>query len=145
MEYLHAILLIVSAILAVSALIVAKAPNAKAMIEKLVPFQAFIGVGLLGVSLVQLLRVGPGNIFKGMDRAPVFSMTLLAGCFGGMLLGFMFGMPQIAKWIPGDSPAEQKAQQLSAKLAPFQVILGLICGGAGIMLLLIKLELMKPF
>ena len=145
MEWVHLSLLIVSAILAVSALIVAKAPDAKAMIEKLVPFQAFIGVGLLGVSLVQLLRIGPANIFKGMSRAPVISMTWLAGCFGGMLLGFMLGMPQIAKWIPGDSPAEQKAQELSRKLAPFQVILGLICGGAGILMLLIGLKIMKPY
>lgn len=145
MEWLHLILLIVSAILAVSALIVAKAPDAKAMIEKLVPFQAFIGVGLLAVSLIQLLRIGPVTIFRMVSPAPVLGLTLLAGCFGGIALGFMFGMPQIAQWIPGESPAEQKAQEISRKLAPFQVIIGLICGGAGLVMLLIGLKIMKPY
>ncbi|MDX2086856.1 MAG: hypothetical protein SFX73_03350 [Kofleriaceae bacterium] len=128
-----------------SALIVAKAPDARAMIEKLVPFQAFIGVGLLAVSVLQFLRLGPGNIIKSISHVPLVGLTWLAGCVGGIALGFMFGMPQIAKWIPGDSPAEQKAQELSRKLAPFQVILGIICGGAGIVMLLIGLKIMSPF
>jgi hypothetical protein len=137
--WLHAILLIVAAILAVSALIVAKAPDARAVIEKLVPFQAAIGVGLLAVSLIQLLRHG-GAVLRTVSVQPVLSLAMLGGCIGGIVLGFLFGMPQIAKWIPGDSPAEQKAQELSRKIAPFQMIIGAVCGASGILLLL---ELLK--
>jgi hypothetical protein len=145
MDWLHIILLIVSAILAVSALIVAKAPEARQVLDKLVPYQAFIGVGLLAVSLINWLRHGVTSIFDGLSAFPVMSMALIAGVFGGILLGFLFGMPQIAKWIPGDSPAEQKAQELARKVAPFQVILGGICAAAGILMMLIHLKIMKPF
>ncbi|HVK88828.1 MAG TPA: hypothetical protein VM513_32130 [Kofleriaceae bacterium] len=143
MEWLHAILLIVGAILAVSALIVAKAPDARAVIDKLVPFQALIGVGLLAVSVVQLLR--GLKFLDTMKDAPVPGLAWLAGSAGGIVLGFLFGMPQIAKMIPGDSPAEQKAQELSRKVAPYQVIIGVICGGAGILMLLLLLKIMKPY
>lgn len=145
MEWLHTILLILAAILALSSVIASKSADAKKMIDKLVPYQALIGVGLLAVGVIQLLRVGPINLFRGLTHMPLYGLALLIGVLGGILLGFMFGMPQIAKWIPGDSPAEQKAQELSQKLAPYQLILGALCGAAGLLFLLIQLHILKPF
>lgn len=143
MEWLHTILLILAAVLALSGLIASKSADAKQMIDKLVPYQALIGVGLLAVGLIQLLRIGPINLFRMLGH--LFGIALFVGVVGGILLGFMFGMPQIAKWIPGESPAEQKAQELSSKLAPYQLILGALCGGAGVVFLLIQLHILKPF
>ena len=42
---INAVVLILGGILAVSALLVAQKPNAQQMIDKLVPFQAIIGIG----------------------------------------------------------------------------------------------------
>ncbi|MDQ3367195.1 MAG: hypothetical protein M3680_17365 [Myxococcota bacterium] len=145
MEFLHAILLILGGILALSAFIVTKRPDAKAMIDKLTPFQAFIGVGLLVISLIQLLDVGPINAFRILSLVPLLGITIIGACYGGIILGFFFGMPQIAKWIPGDSNAETKATNLAKKLAPFQMIFGIIALVAGVLLLLFRLNILKPF
>jgi multisubunit Na+/H+ antiporter MnhC subunit len=145
MGWLHIILMLAGGILGVSGLIVAKKPDAKALIEKLVPFQAFIGVGLLAMGIWALLQIGPINMFKVIKVMPIISLTAIASSYGSILLGFLFGMPQIAKWIPGESAAETKAAELSKKLAPYQLILGAIVLGAGVLALLLQLGIMKPY
>lgn len=138
------ILMIAGGILGVSGLIVAKKPDAKALIDKLVPFQAFIGVGLLALGIWALLNFGPINTFRILPHFPILGLFAIAGSWGAILLGFLFGMPQIAKWIPGESSAETKAMELSKKLAPFQLILGIIVGAGGVLGLLMALRIMKP-
>jgi hypothetical protein len=138
------ILMIAGGILGVSGLIVAKKPDAKAMIDKLVPFQAFIGVGLLALGLWALLSFGPIDTFRMLKVWPMLGIFAITGSWGAILLGFLFGMPQIAKWIPGESAAENKAMELSKKLAPFQLILGAIVGFGGILGLLLVLGVLKP-
>lgn len=142
-DWLVVVLMIAGGILGISGLIVAKKPDAKALIDKLVPFQAFIGVGLLGFGLWFLIRVGPAMPFRLVSVLPMFAVFAIAATWGSMLLGFLFGMPQIAKWIPGESAAENKAMELSKKLAPFQLILGAIVGFGGIIGLLIGLGIVK--
>jgi hypothetical protein len=139
------ILMILGGILGVSGLIVAKRPDARAMIDKLVPFQAFIGVGLLALGLWLLIKVGPISMFRGLSHAPVFGLFAISATYGAILLGFLFGMPQIAKWIPGESAAETKATELSKKLAPFQLILGAVVGIGGVIGLLMGLHIMNPY
>src|SRR4029079_7581450 len=126
METINALVLIAGGILAVSSLIVAKKPDAQKLIDKLVPYQAAIGVALLILGIVNLIR-GLGNHLIDILRiVPLFGLTYLAMCVTSILLGLLFGMPQIAKWLPGEGAAEQKGMELSRKLAPYQVILGLI-------------------
>ena len=123
MDLITPVLLILGSILAISGLIIAKKPDAKALIDTLSPYQALIGVFMLATGIWWLLRWGSALVHV--------SNGLLAACIWGViavsiLLGALFGMPQIAKWIPGESSAEQKALELSQKVAPYQVILGLI-------------------
>jgi hypothetical protein len=142
-DWLVCILMVAGGVLGVSGLIVAKKPDAKQLIDKLVPFQAFIGVALLAFGLWFLIRVGPLTPFRLISILPMFAVFAIAATWGSILLGFLFGMPQIAKWIPGESSAENKAMELSKKLAPFQLILGAIVGGGGILGLLIGLGVLK--
>lgn len=144
MDWLHIMLLLAGGILAISGLIVSKKPDAKAMIDKLVPFQALIGVGLLAIGLIRLLQLGPVMTLRIAKVWPVMGITLIGALYGAILLGFLFGMPQIAKWIPGESNAENKAMELSKKLAPFQVIIGAIVLGSGVLMLLFQLGILKP-
>jgi len=141
MDLIHSLLLIVGGILAVSGLIVAKKPNAKELIDKLVPFQAIIGVALLAIGLWQLRLIG--GMFRALSVVPLAALTGLAMIVCSILLGFMFGMPQIAKWIPGEGGAEQKGLELSRKLAPFQVIIGLVGLVAGLLSLLYYLHILR--
>jgi hypothetical protein len=126
MELINALVLIVGGILAVSGLIVAKKPDAKELIDKLVPYQAIIGIALLAFGIVNLVRGLGNHIFDILKVLPLFGITYLAMCVTSILLGFMFGMPQIAKWLPGEGATEQKGMELSKKLAPYQVIIGII-------------------
>jgi len=109
MDIIEGLLVIVGGILAISGLIVAKKPDAKALIDKMMPFQAGIGVALLAFGLYNLLRsFGTPSIFDIIKFAPLLGIATLAMIVCSVLLGFMFGMPQIAKWIPGEGGAEQR-------------------------------------
>ncbi len=142
MNYLLPFLLIVGGLLAISSLIVAKKPDAKATLDKLVPFQAGIGVALLALGIFYL--VTNLSVFKLFSIYPVLALTAVAMIFSAILLGFMFGMPQIAKWMPGEGGAEQKGMELSRKLAPFQVIIGLVGIGSSLLALLFNLRILGP-
>jgi hypothetical protein len=142
MDLLNALLLIVGGILAVSSLIVAKKPDAKPLIDKLVPYQALIGVILLAFGIVNLLRALGDHLFTIIRFAPLFGLTVLAMCVVSILLGFLFGMPQIAKWMPGENAAEKKGLELSSKLAPYQVILGIIGLIAALLFLLYRFHIL---
>lgn len=141
MDLINPLLLIVGGILAVSGLIVAKRPDAKDLIDKLVPYQAFIGVALLALGLWNLLR-SLAHLVDALKSFPgIVGLTMI---ITSILLGFMFGMPQIAKWIPGQAAAEQKGMELSQKLAPFQVIIGLVGIGSALIWLLYRFSILSP-
>lgn len=134
--FMNVIALIAGGILAVSGLIVAKKPDAKRLINRLVPYQALIGVALLGLGTVHLLWWLGHGLLGLLTRAPLFGVTILALTVTSILLGILFGMPQIAKWMPGQGAVEKKGMKLSKQLAPFQVIIGLIGLGAALLALL---------
>ena len=140
--FVNIVLGILGGILAAAALIVSKKPNAKAMIDKLTPYQALIGVGLVAVSLINFLRL-LGHLTDMFRVNLLWAAAFLAMVGSGVLLGALFGMPQIAKWIPGESSAEQKALELSKKVAPYQVMLGIISFVASLVTLLYMLEILK--
>jgi hypothetical protein len=122
------LLLIVGGILAVSALIISKQPRAKELIDKVVPFQGFIGVALLALGIIFLLGwIGKmDEISRVGDLYSMFPFAFYLGTPVAIVLGFLLGMPLIAKWIPGETPAEQKAMEMQRKLAGFSSIIGIV-------------------
>jgi hypothetical protein len=139
--FINIVLGILGGILAAAALIVSKKPDAKAMIDKLTPFQAMIGVGLVAVSVINLVRFLP-HIADVMKVNLLWAAAFLGLVGSGILLGALFGMPQIAKWIPGDSSAEQKALEISRKVAPFQVLIGLVSIVSSLLVLLYMFKIL---
>ena len=142
MNYLHAILLILGGFLAIEGLLFSKVPDAKRLIDKLVAAEAFIGIGLLVIGLFRLIDWGPINTVRAAGHG-LPGLTIFAAVWSAILLGFLFGMPQIAKWIPGESGAENKAVQLSNKLAPVETVLGFVATVAGTLMLLYQLGVLK--
>jgi len=142
-EYLTAFLLIVCGVLAAASWIVSKSPNAKQAIDKLVPFQGLLGVVLLVIGIVDFIRWLDviKHSFKG---GVLFGLTFWGTVLTAILLGFLLGMPQIAKWIPGDSPAETKALEMQKKLGVYSTIVGFLGIAFGILLLLYRMEILKP-
>lgn len=140
--FVNIILGILGGILAAAALIVSKKPDAKQMIDKLTPFQALIGVGLVAVSLINFLRM-LGTITDAFKVNLLWAAAFLAMVGAGFVLGALFGMPQIVKWIPGESSAEQKALDISRKVAPYQVLLGIVSLVASLLMLLYMFKILK--
>jgi hypothetical protein len=140
--FINAIVVILGGILAVSALIVANKPDAKNLIDKLVPFQAVIGVGMIGLAVVNLVRML--GALSDMFRVNFMWALGIWTLFGaGALLGLLFGMPLIAKMVPGQSAAEQKVLDLSRQIAPFQVLIGLAGIGGAVLVLLYQFKILK--
>lgn len=139
---LNVIAAIVGGILAIPSLIVAKRPNARAIIDKLAPFQALIGVAMLGLSIVNFVRMIP--YLNAVMKVNLFgSAATLTMFIASGLLGVLFGMPQIAKWVPGNSSAEQKALEIARKIGTFQVLLGLVTIVSSLIVLLYQLGIIK--
>lgn len=129
MNYLFFFLLILAGLVAMSGLIAAKRPDARQVLDKLVPFQALIGVALLVVTIIALVTLPYGAMVKGIAHGAAFTgMLALIQVFVGILLGFLFGLPMLAKL--GGNP--RKAQELAAKVAPFTVLLGMVAAAAGV-------------
>ncbi|HVV83823.1 MAG TPA: hypothetical protein VHE35_12195 [Kofleriaceae bacterium] len=128
MMILIGLLLIVASILAVSGFIISKKPEAKQLIDKIVPFQGFIGVALLALGVIFLIGwIGKTDDIGAIgDHWTLFPFAFYLGTASAIVLGFLFGMPLIAKWIPGETPAEVKAMEMQKKLAAFQTIIGIV-------------------
>ena len=137
---LNTLVLILGSILALSGLIIAKKPDAKAVVDRLTPYQAVIGVGLVVLGIINFVRLLPSlaDIFKANL---LLNAAILAVIAVSVLLGALFGMPQIAKMIPNPS-ANEKAMQMSQKVAPYQVLLGLIGLGASLVYFLYRLHIL---
>jgi hypothetical protein len=142
MDVINALLVIVGGTLAISGLIIANKPDAKQLIDKLVPFQALIGVAMIAFGVINLVRLLAylTDLFR---LNAMFALAVWCMLGTSIVLGALFGMPQIVKWIPGESSAEQKALQLTQKVAPFQVILGLVALASSVLYLLYRFNVIK--
>lgn len=125
---------IVAALIALSSFIIAKQPQAKKLFDQLTPFQGFIGVGLLVWGVYDLyywvIREWPGlrqSMFSmALDHDTVAAVGLIGYIASEILLGFLLGFGLIAKWIPGESAAEQKGLEIQKKLLTFSLPIGII-------------------
>jgi uncharacterized membrane protein YgdD (TMEM256/DUF423 family) len=143
MDIINALVLIVGGVLAISGLIVAQSPDAKQYIDKLVPYQALIGVAMLVLGILNLLRT-LGSMFDLIKVTPLWGIAWLAVIAGSILLGFLFGIQQVVKWIPVAPSTERKAMESLNKLMPYQVILGLAGIAAGLIILLYRFHVLAP-
>ena len=127
---IYGITLVLLSIIAVPSLILSKKPNAKELLEKIAPYQGWIGVvfclwGVWGI-ISALLNMG------WLSSIPIWWVSLLAGSIVQATLGFMLGYGLITKYLAKNEEAKQKAELIRAKIAPKQGklgILGLIIGG----------------
>jgi hypothetical protein len=142
MDYPVPILLILGGILAASSLIVAKKPNAKDLIAKLTPYQAIIGIALLVFGVWRFIwLLTTAHVFSLFSVIPVAAITYLAAVVCSILLGLMFGMPMLAK-VSASGAA--KGEEMAKKLAPFQMLIGIVGMIAGLLWLIFILGILKP-
>jgi hypothetical protein len=161
-------LAILGGILATSNIIVAKRPDAKQLIDRLTPYQVFIGVGLVIVGLIDFVKSLKGltDFFK-VNLFSAASLLTMIAC--SVLLGLLFGAPSFMKMLSGGPPppptnpyaqqyqqmmmqqqgyvppstAQNRLQELTQKIAPFQVMIGLLALLAALVTLLYQFKIIK--
>ena len=121
--------LLVLGILGAASLIIARKPDAKQLIDKLTPYQGWIGAvgALTGIyyTLMAVLNMGM------LAHWPIRWITWMATAVVMALLGFLLGVGTLKTFIK-DPTANAKMDQTITKLAPYQGTLGLISIGLGI-------------
>lgn len=126
------ITLILLSLIAVPSLILAKRPDAQELLDKIVPYQGWIGFiftiwGVYGIIFSGILGL------SWMATWPIFWITLLAVNVMQVALGFMLGYGMISKYIfSSNEEAKQKGAELLAKLTPIQGKVGLAGVGVGV-------------
>jgi hypothetical protein len=119
------ITLIVLSLIAVPSIILAKKPNAQELLDKIAPYQGWIGLvftfwGVYGIIFSGILGLG------WMAHWPIYWITLLAVNIMQAVLGFMLGYGMISKYVfAKNEEAKKKGAELLAKLAPIQGKLGI--------------------
>jgi hypothetical protein len=139
---INAVVVILGGILALSAMIVAKQPNAQNLIAKLTPWQTIIGIGLIILGVINFVRMVPhisGDAFVKNLMVVAADLIVIGG---GILLGAMLGMNQILEMIPSPQ-GKQKFWETMQKVFPFQILLGLICLAGAVAHFLYRVGLLK--
>ncbi len=117
--------LVLLSIIAVPSLILSKKPNAKELLEKIEPYQGWIGMafciwGLWGI-VQAVLHIG------WLSSAPIWWVTFLAGNIISAILGFMLGLGLMNKlFLSKNETARAKAEELRGKIAPKLGKLGIV-------------------
>ena len=125
---IYGITLIVLSLIAVPSLILAKKPNAKELLDKIAPYQGWIGVvfciwGLWGLisCILNLNLLGWG--MYGI----IWWVTYFLYAVVETTLGFILGYPLIMKYVLGkNETAKEKGAQVLTKLVSLQGILGIL-------------------
>ncbi len=123
------IIAILGGLIAASSLIVAKKPNAKELLDKLAPFQGWIGCiltfwGVWGI-ITMILNIGSIGLVW---------IIALAICIVEFIVGFLLAYALISKYLlEKNETAKAKGAELRQKLVKFQVPCGIILIVLGIL------------
>jgi len=131
MNLLFGLVLLALGVLAASSSIVAKRPDAQAYIDKLVPYQGWLGfiACIWGVWAIidAVLLLGLLTSF------PIWWITLAATAALTFSLGLLLGYGLLTKYLLSkNAEAMKRGEQLRMKLVPYQVNLGWIAIVLGI-------------
>jgi hypothetical protein len=129
----YGIWLLVLGVLGASNLIIAKRPDAQALISKLAPFQGWIGAVSVLYGIWEIIGCIGAVGMMGM-RPPIgliFWILYLANALLQVSLGLLLGVGVLKTFIKNEQ-ARAKMDQTITKLAPYQGVLGLAAIGTGI-------------
>lgn len=129
---LSGIIIIVGGILAASSFIVAKKPDAKKLIDQLLPYQGWIGIVLFVWGIFDIL-----SVLRWMNGSLEWIFALVVS-IAELLVGFILGFALISKYaLSKNEAAMKKGEEIRAKLLKFQIPLGFIAIIGGIVYLVL--------
>ena len=129
----YGITLIILSLIAVPSLILSKKPNAQELLDKVAPYQGWIGVVFCIWGIIGLIQCIFGIGWLGLGFYGIISwVTWLLYAVVETTLGFILGYSLIVKYVLSkNEAAKEKGTQVLEKLLPLQGklgILGLIVG-----------------
>ena len=126
------LVLLAGGVIGSASIIIAKRPDAKDVVDKLMPFQGLIGVVLLLWGIVDVFNVL--RSLRWMHLAPFWWLVYLATTVTELGLGFLLAYGLITRFTSGQ--AAEKARQVHVKLAGYQSSLGLTAIGLSVLFFL---------
>lgn len=134
--FLSGLLLILLGILAVPSLLLSRKPEAKELLDKITPYQGWIGVAFCIIGLL--------NLIEGLFRLnilfyfPAYGLLFFAVALVMVLLGFVLGYGLIQKYaLSRNEKASEKGSELLARIRPVQGRLGMLAIVLGIILIIL--------
>jgi hypothetical protein len=131
MGLVSGLILLVLGALSASSSIIAKRPDAQAYIDKLVPYQGWLGfiACIWGAWIIvnSLLNLG------WLSVIPIWWITVAATGVLQFSLGSLLGYALISKYVLSkNTEAMKRGEQIRMKVVPYQVTLGWVSIGVGI-------------
>ena len=120
-------------ILAAPNLIISKKPEAKEIIAKIAPYQGWIGAGSAVWGLIKVFQTF--RYFNFFSLIPVGVITMIVSALLTLALGLLLGIGVIKTFVSSED-AKAKIDEMMAKLAAKQGILGLLGIIVGIWMML---------
>ena len=127
---LAGLITIAGGILAASALIIARKPNAKDLIDKITPYQGWIGIVMFFWGVWAVLDCV--RFMSLLSARPLFWIFWLASGVADLVVGFLLGFGLISKYaLSRNAAAMARGQKLRVKLAAYQGVFGLFAMAMG--------------
>ncbi len=126
MNFFDGLWLLILGVLAVPNLVLSKQPDAKKVLDKITPYQGWIGLisGIYGIIRIPYLFSGL-SLFKLGLRGILLYAILAVFVVTQTLLGFILGVGVLKTFVK-DPTAQGKLDQTLAKIIPYQATLGLL-------------------
>ena len=124
---------IIGGLIAASGLIIARRPDAQEWLDKVTPYQGWLGFGLFAWGLYWLITFILPNI-GAFTSVPLQFAVILTVLFSGIGVGFLLGFGLLSKYaLSKNATAEAKGQALRQKLVLVQAPLGLVAVASGVL------------
>ena len=140
MDFIGGLVLIVCGLLCIPAILIKKKPEAKDIIDKIVPYQGMIGLVICVWGILDFIfwLAGTGhNLSQGLPGFIAWVSELGASALS-VLVGFLlgFGLMKTLALKNASDPTKEKIESIHTKLAKVQIPLGFaaVIGGAWIIL-----------
>lgn len=126
------IITICGGLLAASAFIISRKPNAKELIDKLTPYEGWIGALMFFWGVWEIIGCVRGLSILSED--PLSWIFWLLSGVADLLVGFILGFKLISTWVLSkNETALAKGQELRLKLSKYQAPLGLFAIVMGVL------------
>lgn len=123
---------IIAGLLAASSVVITKMPDAENLIQKIKPYEGFIGAASLIMGVLTIFSIS--TMLRVSVLYGIISLTCI---LSAIVMGFLLGYPVLQEFLLDDLSEEtrKKSEELYERLTPYKVTSGLAAMFSGVYLL----------